>query len=62
MLLNDSIIRGGISMSNAIQVHSPGGPEVLKWEAVEVGDPPLEHHVQLAGPLKRLAGLVEQGA
>src|SRR6476620_7024633 len=26
-------------MPNAIRVHQVGGPEVLKWEAVEVGDP-----------------------
>ena len=26
-------------MTNAIQVHEPGGPEVMKWEAVDVGDP-----------------------
>jgi NADPH2:quinone reductase len=26
-------------MSNAIRIHATGGPEVLKWEAVEVGDP-----------------------
>ena len=26
-------------MPHAIQVHSPGGPEVLKWEEVEVGEP-----------------------
>ena len=26
-------------MSHAIRVHEYGGPEVLKWEKVEVGDP-----------------------
>jgi NADPH2:quinone reductase len=26
-------------MSHAIQVHQPGGPEVLRWEEVEVPDP-----------------------
>ena len=26
-------------MSHAIRIHKPGGPEVLKWEEVEVGDP-----------------------
>lgn len=26
-------------MTNAIRVHQPGGPEALRWEAVEVGDP-----------------------
>ncbi len=26
-------------MVNAVRVHETGGPEVLKWEAVEVGDP-----------------------
>ena len=26
-------------MSNAIQIHQPGGPEELRWEAVEVGAP-----------------------
>ena len=26
-------------MSYAIRVHEYGGPEVLKWEKVEVGDP-----------------------
>ena len=26
-------------MSNAIRIHATGGPEVLSWEAVEVGDP-----------------------
>lgn len=26
-------------MSFAIQVHQPGGPDVLKWEKVEVGEP-----------------------
>ena len=26
-------------MPNAIRIHAFGGPEVLKWEAVEVGDP-----------------------
>jgi NADPH2:quinone reductase len=26
-------------MTNAIRVHQTGGPEVLKWEAVDVGDP-----------------------
>ena len=26
-------------MSNAIRIHQTGGPEVLQWETVEVGDP-----------------------
>jgi NADPH2:quinone reductase len=26
-------------MPNAIRIHEVGGPEVLKWEAVEVGEP-----------------------
>ena len=26
-------------MPNAIQIHEYGGPEVMKWEAVDVGDP-----------------------
>jgi NADPH2:quinone reductase len=26
-------------MTHAIRIHQSGGPEVLKWEAVEVGDP-----------------------
>ena len=26
-------------MTHAIRVHQPGGPEALRWEAVEVGDP-----------------------
>jgi NADPH2:quinone reductase len=26
-------------MTHAIQIHHPGGPEVLQWEAVEVGEP-----------------------
>ena len=26
-------------MAHAIRIHANGGPEVLKWEAVEVGDP-----------------------
>src|SRR3954449_9626155 len=26
-------------MPNAIRIHQTGGPEVLKWEQVEVGDP-----------------------
>jgi len=26
-------------MTHAIRAHQPGGPEVLKWEAVEVGEP-----------------------
>lgn len=26
-------------MSNAIRIHRPGGPEVLQWETVDVGDP-----------------------
>jgi len=26
-------------MTHAVRVHEPGGPEVLKWEAVEVGEP-----------------------
>src|SRR3982750_3290655 len=26
-------------MQNAIRVHETGGPEVLKWEEIEVGDP-----------------------
>ncbi len=26
-------------MSNAIRIHEPGGPEVLRWEAVETGEP-----------------------
>ncbi len=26
-------------MTNAIRIHETGGPEVLRWEAVEVGDP-----------------------
>ena len=26
-------------MSHAIRIHRPGGPEVLKWEEVEVGEP-----------------------
>ncbi len=26
-------------MTNAIKIHQTGGPEVLQWEAIEVGDP-----------------------
>ena len=26
-------------MPNAIRFHKNGGPEVLQWESVEVGDP-----------------------
>ncbi len=26
-------------MPHAIRIHATGGPEVLKWEEVEVGDP-----------------------
>ena len=26
-------------MPHAIRFHQPGGPEVLKWEEVAVGDP-----------------------
>ena len=26
-------------MVHAIQFHEPGGPEVMKWEDVEIGDP-----------------------
>src|SRR4029450_10926350 len=26
-------------MTHAIRIHSYGGPEVLRWETVEVGDP-----------------------
>jgi NADPH2:quinone reductase len=26
-------------MPHAIRIHQTGGPEVLAWEAVEVGDP-----------------------
>ena len=26
-------------MAHAIRIHANGGPEVLKWEAVDVGDP-----------------------
>ena len=26
-------------MSHAIRVHQPGGPEVLRWEEVDVGEP-----------------------
>ncbi len=26
-------------MPNAIRIHQPGGPEVMRWEPVEVGDP-----------------------
>lgn len=26
-------------MTHAIRVHKHGGPEVLKWERIEVGDP-----------------------
>src|SRR5215212_3152405 len=26
-------------MPNAIRIHEPGGPEVMRWEAVEIGDP-----------------------
>ncbi|HXS50357.1 MAG TPA: alcohol dehydrogenase catalytic domain-containing protein, partial [Sphingomicrobium sp.] len=26
-------------MSHAIRIHKTGGPEVLQWEEVEVGDP-----------------------
>jgi NADPH2:quinone reductase len=30
---------GGFTMPNAIRVHQTGGPEVLKWEAADVGTP-----------------------
>jgi NADPH2:quinone reductase len=30
-------------MTHAIRIHSYGGPDVLKWEAVEVGDPGPGH-------------------
>ncbi len=26
-------------MTHAIRMHEPGGPQVLKWESVEIGDP-----------------------
>src|SRR5262245_55068151 len=32
-------IQGGCTMPKAIRVHRTGGPEVLNWEEVAVGDP-----------------------
>ena len=29
----------GLSMAHAIRIQAAGGPEVLKWEAIEVGKP-----------------------
>ncbi|HSF95935.1 MAG TPA: alcohol dehydrogenase catalytic domain-containing protein, partial [Thermohalobaculum sp.] len=34
-------------MTRAIRIHAPGGPEVLRWEEVEVGEPG-EGQVRLA--------------
>lgn len=34
-----TFLRADESMSNAIRVHRYGGPEVLQWEPVEVGEP-----------------------
>ena len=36
-------------MTHAIRFHAPGGPEVLRWEEVDVGDTapneaPVRHH------------------
>src|SRR5216684_76272 len=33
------IIDRGEAMPKAIRIHQQGGPEVLKWEDVQVGDP-----------------------
>lgn len=30
---------GGTNMTQAIRVHAYGGPEVLAWEKIEVGEP-----------------------
>ena len=43
-------------MPHAIRFHQPGGPEVLKWEEVAVGDPGpngarVRHHA--VGPSRR---------
>jgi len=36
-------------MTHAIRIHQPGGPEVLKWEEVEIGEPgPGEVRIQQA--------------
>ena len=32
-------MRKGLGMAHAIRIHANGGPEVLKWEAVDVGEP-----------------------
>ena len=46
------VLVGGVSMTHAIRVHAYGGPEVLKWEAVEVGEPgPGEVRLKQTAPV-----------
>ena len=35
---NRVFVRAEMPMTNAIRIHETGGPEVLRWEAVTVGD------------------------
>lgn len=36
---NRVFVRAEMPMTNAIRIHETGGPEVLRWEAVTVGEP-----------------------
>src|SRR5688572_21062430 len=36
---NGRVCWKGRTMAHAIRVHTPGGPETLSWDEVEIGDP-----------------------